>query len=92
MNDPMRARVDELVEGDFPDPPAWPRTFALTRRDLARLAGEAPPADDRSPLPVPPPVPSAIHRGSYADHCRQFPEASADEPTRPARGRTPPAR
>ena len=84
LDDPTRALVGEPAWGDIPAPLARPRTFALTRGDLARLAGEVPPAealvaaDDLPPPPVPPPVPSAIHRGSYADHRRQFPEACAD--------------
>ncbi len=78
VNAMMRALVDDLLEGEVPDPLGQEFTLALLWCDLARLAGEVPPvevlsaADDCSPLPVPPLVPTLVRPGSYADHARQF--------------------
>lgn len=77
INELMRALVADLTEGDVPDPLYQPFTLAVVWADLARLAGEVPPAavlavaDDCSACPIPPLVPTL--RGSYAEHARQFP-------------------
>ncbi len=78
VNDLLRAFVVDLEEGDVPAPLGQAFTLALIWCDLARLAVEVPPADvfaaaaDCSPLSIPPLVPTAIRRGSYADHAMQF--------------------
>ncbi len=82
INDLMRALLDDLTEGEVPDPLHQPFTLAIVWADLARLNGETPPAavlavaDDASVYPVPPLVPTL--RGSYRDHAAQFPESYAD--------------
>lgn len=74
VNAIMHALTAELIEGDVPDPLGQEFTLALIWCDLARLAGEVPPADvlaaadDCSPLPIPP----LVRPGSYADHALQF--------------------
>jgi len=78
INEAMATLVAELIEGDVPDPLGQEFTLALIWCDLARLAGEVPPADvlraadDCSFLPIPPLVPPLVRPGSYADHARQF--------------------
>ena len=45
INELLQALCDELAAGDVPAPLAQPFTLALVWCDLARLAGEEPPAD-----------------------------------------------
>ncbi len=78
VNEIMRALVEELTEGEVPNPLGQEFTLALVWCDLARLAGEVPPADvlaaadDCSALPIPPLLPTIVRPGSYADHALQF--------------------
>lgn len=71
LNDLMRALVRELAEGDVPHPLSTRFTLSLLWCDLARLAGEVPPADvltaadDCSFLPVPPLVPTTLDARSF---------------------------
>ncbi|HEY8601065.1 MAG TPA: hypothetical protein VIL85_21710 [Thermomicrobiales bacterium] len=74
INALMAALVAELAENEIPTPLAQSFTPANVWADLARLAGEEPPAPVLAlvgealdaicePLPL---------RGSYRDHARQF--------------------
>ena len=45
INDLLARLCAELAAGDVPQPLAQPFTLALGWHDLARLAGEGPPAD-----------------------------------------------
>ncbi len=75
INDAMTALVAELTEGEIPLPLAQSFTLAAVWQDLARLAGEALPAEalavvgralDATVEPV------MVRRGSYAEHALQF--------------------
>lgn len=75
INDLMAALVAELEDGEIPTPLAQRFTLANIWADLARLAGEALPADARAVVgraldatiePV------MVRRGRDADHARQF--------------------
>ncbi len=56
INDTLRALVDEMAEGDVPDPLAQPCTLALVWADLARLAGEPLPAEVAALVDAPLPL------------------------------------
>lgn len=75
LNTLMAALVAELTEDEIPMPLAQSFTLANVWCDLARLGGEALPAEalavvgralDATIEPV------RVRRGSYADHARQF--------------------
>ena len=75
LNALMAALVAELEDGEIPMPLAQSFTLAAVWQDLARLAGEALPANalavmgralDATIEPV------LVRRGSYADHALQF--------------------
>jgi hypothetical protein len=71
VNAIMRALTDELLDGDVPNPLGQEFTLALIWCDLARLAGEVPPADvlraadDSSFLPIPPLLPSVLDTRAF---------------------------
>jgi hypothetical protein len=71
VNEIMRALTDELLDGDVPNPLGQEFTLALIWCDLARLAGEVPPADvlraadDSSFLPIPPLLPSVLDTRAF---------------------------
>jgi hypothetical protein len=75
INEAMAQLVAELTEGEIPMPLAQSFTLANVWCDLARLAGEALPAEalavvgralDATIEPV------NVRRGSYAEHALEF--------------------
>ncbi len=75
INALMAALVAELEDGEIPQPLAQSFTLANVWSDLARLAGEALPADalavvgqalDATIEPV------GVRRGRYAEHALEF--------------------
>ncbi len=75
LNALMIALVAELIDGEIPQPLAQRFTLAAVWQDLARLAGEALPADalavvgralDATVEPV------GVRHGSYAEYALQF--------------------
>ena len=71
VNEIMRALTAELIEGEVPNPLGQGFTLALIWCDLARLAGEVPPAevlsaaDDTSFLPIPPLMPTVLDSRAF---------------------------
>ncbi len=56
INDVLHALIEEMAEGDVPDPLAQPCTLALVWADLARLAGEPLPAEVAALVDAPTPL------------------------------------
>ncbi len=82
INEAMALLVEELTEGEIPQPLSKRFTLATVWCDLARLAGEELPAAAVAvvgdildticePLPL---------RGSYRDHAAQFPDLAGRDP------------
>ncbi len=75
INTLLRALVAELVDGEILDPLAARFTLAHVWADLARLAGEEPPAEVVALVDQPLDVVYAsieIRRGSYVAHALQL--------------------
>jgi hypothetical protein len=73
INEIMAALVAELEEGEIPNPLAERFTLANVWADLARLAGEALPAEALAIVgPVLDAVYEPVRRGGYADSPFQF--------------------
>ncbi len=75
INDLMAALVAELADGEIPMPLAQSFTLAAVWQDLARLAGEALPAEALAVVGRALDAtiePTFVRRGSYADHAAQF--------------------
>ena len=75
INDLMAALVAELEEGEVPQPLSQRFTLAAVWQDLARLAGEALPADALAVVGRALDVtiePVGVRRGGYAAHAPRF--------------------
>ena len=73
INDLMALLVEELTEGEVPDPLGQEFTLALIWCDLARLAGEELPADALAVVGRALDVTyEPVRRGSYAEHALEF--------------------
>lgn len=81
INDLMAALVEELTEAEIPMPLAQEFTLAAVWQDLARLAGEALPAEALAVVGRALDAtiePTFVRRGRYAEHAPQFAETYAD--------------
>jgi len=79
LNDLMIALVAELADGGVPDPLRQRFSLGLVWSDLARIAGEALPADASAVVGRALDVtyaPVGVRRGRYAEHAPEF--ATAD--------------
>ena len=77
INEAMALLVEELTEGEIPQPLSTRFTLATVWADLARLAGEELPAEalavvGRALDVIYETVSVTVRRGSYAEHALQF--------------------